>query len=150
MTAPAFCLPRILRTLLPVLAIFAAVAVAPILRAADDASSEMGPLAFTISVPEGKLSLKQIHDAVVRASIAREWSVKEDNETKVIVYLLHRKNEATVTFQITEKSVEAYCVGYEVDKSGNRKKPEQPTGWLNYLKKDITKAITEASYGVAK
>jgi len=125
-------------------------AFAPLVAAADDTSSDMGPLAFTISVPEGKLSLKQIHDAVIRAAIGREWTVKEDNETKVIVYLLHRKNEATVTFLITEKSVEAYCAGYEVDKSGNRKKPEQPTGWLNYLKKDITKAITEASYGVAK
>ncbi len=149
MTAPAFCLSRLLRTPLPILAILGAVAFAPVLAAADDASTDMGPLAFTISVPEGKLTLKQIHDAVIRAAIGREWSVKEDNDTKVVVYLLHRKNEATVTFQITEKSVEAYCAGYAVDKNGQRKKPEQPAGWLNYLKKDITKAITEASYSVA-
>ncbi len=150
MTAPVMHYPKSFRTLLPVLAILAAMAFAPISSAADETASDMGPLAFTITVPEGKLSLKQVHDAVIKAALAREWSVKEDNETKVVIYLLHRKNEATVTFLITEKSVEAYCVGYVVDKNGNRKKPEQPTGWLGYLKKDINKAITEAGYGSAR
>ena len=125
----------------------AAVAVAALVpEPAPDSTAEMGPLAFTIPVPEGKISLKQVHAAVLQGAIAREWSVKEDTETKVVIYLLHRKNEATVTFLISEKSVEAYCVGYAVDKSGNRKKPEQPEGWLNYLRREITKRINEAAY----
>lgn len=105
----------------------------------------MGPLAFTIPVPEGRVSLKQVHAAVLQGAIGREWSVKQDTETKVIIYLLHRKSEATVTFLISEKSVEAYCVGYAVDRSGNRVKPEQPEGWLENLRQDITKGINEAA-----
>ena len=132
--------------LVPVLAVFAVMAFTAVNAPADDAATEMGPQAFTISVPEGKLSLKQIHDAALRAALSRGWSVKEDNETKAVVYLLHRGTEATVTLLITEKSVEAYCAGYEVDKAGNRKKPEQPTRWLSYLKRDINKAITESTF----
>jgi hypothetical protein len=113
---------------------------------APNSTADMGPLAFTIPVPEGRVSLKQVHAAVLRGAIGREWGVKEDTETKVIIYLLHRRNEATVTFLISDKSVEAYCVGYAVDKSGNRKKPEQPEGWLKYLREDITKGINEAAY----
>lgn len=113
---------------------------------APNRTAEMGPLAFTIPVPEGKVSLKQVHPAVLQGAIGREWGVKQDTETKVIVYLLHRKNEATVTFLISEKSVEPYCVGYAVDKSGNRTKSEQPEGWLKNLRQDITKRINEAAY----
>lgn len=110
----------------------------------------MGPLAFTIPIPEGRVSLKQVHAAVLQGAIGREWGVKQDTETRVIIYLLHRKNEATVTFLISEKSVEADCVGYAVDKSGNRKNPEQPEGWLRNLRQDITKGINEEAYRQAK
>ena len=140
-TTPAF---GFLRTSPLAFAALALLAMAPLPASAEDTDAEMGPQAFTVSVPEGKLSLKQIHDAVIRTAIGREWNVKEDGETKVVIYLLHRKNEATVTFLITEKAVEAYCVGYVVDKAGNRKKPEQPSGWLSNLKKDLTKLINEA------
>jgi hypothetical protein len=146
MTAPVAQALRIFRSPLLALAVLVWMAMGPCAAAADDtANADIGLLAFTIPVPEGKLTLKQIHDAVLRGVLNREWTVKEDNETKLVAYLLHRKNEATVTFQLTEKSVEAYCLGFEVDKNGTRKKPEQPTGWLKFLKKDITKAITEAA-----
>ncbi len=105
----------------------------------------MGPLAFTIPVPEGRVSLKQVHAAVLQGALGRQWGVKQDTEAKVIIYLLHRKNEATVTFLISEKSVEAYCVGYAVDESGNREKPQQPERWLKNLRQDITKRINEAA-----
>ena len=113
---------------------------------APNSAADLGPLAFTIPVPEGRVSLKQVHAAVLQGAIGREWNVKQDTETKVIIYLLHRRNEATVTFLISATSVEAYCVGYAVDKAGNRKKPEQPEGWLNNLRQDITKGINEAAY----
>jgi hypothetical protein len=112
---------------------------------APNSTADMGPLAFTIPVPEGKVSLKQVHAAVLQGALGREWNVKQDTETKVIIYLLHRRNEATVTFLISAASVEAYCVGYVVDKSGNRVKPEQPEGWLKNLRQDIAKGINEAA-----
>lgn len=41
--------------------------------------------------------------------------------------------------------MEAYCAGYAMDKSGNRKKPEQPESWLKYLRQDIAKRINAAA-----
>jgi hypothetical protein len=117
----------------------------PVTAVAEEATSEMGPLAFTVNVPEGKVSLKEVHTAVVTAAMGRKWTIKEDNDTKVVIYLLHRGRDATVTFLISEKSIEAYCVGYVVDKTGNRKKPDKPDGWLNNLKQDITKLINAAA-----
>lgn len=130
------------------LAALALLTFTPAAVAADDAA--IGPVAFTIALPEGKVSREQAHDAVVRAAIGREWNVKEDHKARVVVYLLHRRNEATVTFLISGEAIEAHCVGYAVDKAGNREKPEQPTGWLNYLKRDITKAVNEAAFAPRK
>ena len=77
-------------------------------------------------------------------AVARGWTVKEDSDAKVVLYLLHHGVEATVTFLISEEEIEAYCVAFAVDKEGNHKKPEQPTNWLGNLKKDITKSLTVA------
>ena len=123
-----------------------ACAVFPVNAAVAADEPDIGPVVFTVAVPHDKVSLKQAHDAVVRAALGREWTVKDDHEKKVVIHLLHRKNEATVTFLITDESIEAHCVGYAVDKAGNREKPEQPTGWLKYLERDITKAINQAAF----
>lgn len=105
-----------------------------------------GALAFTLDVPAGKLSTKEVHDVVVSASIAREWTVKEDGTERVVIYLNHRKNEATVTYLISDKQVQAYCEGYATNGKGTRKGAEQPTGWLNNLKKDISKGLNSQAY----
>ncbi len=117
---------------------------APSLVHADETPT--GVLAFTVTVPEGKLSTKEVHDVVISASIAREWSVKEDGTERVVIYINHRKNEATVTYLISDKSVQAYCEGYATDGKGTRKGPEQPSGWLSNLKKDITAGLNKAAF----
>jgi hypothetical protein len=101
-----------------------------------------GVMAFTVDVPAGKLSTKDVHDVVMAASIARGWGLKEDATEKVVIYLNHRKNEATVTYLISDKQVQAYCDGYATDGKGNRTGPKQPSGWLKYLREDITKNLT--------
>jgi hypothetical protein len=111
-------------------------------RAADPQPA--GQLAYTIPVPTGKLSLKQVHDVVLAAAVGRAWGVKEDTNDKIVIYLNHRKNEATVTFLITDKDITAYCEGYATDGKGHRKGPEQPKGWLKYLQEDITKGLNKA------
>ena len=137
---------RCLRTfsvLVPLLALTIAGFFSPAARA-EDATTDMGPKAFSISVPAGKLTLQDLHSAVTKAPLARGWTVKEDSDAKVVLYLLHHGVEATVTFLISEEEIEAYCVAFAVDKEGNHKKPEQPTNWLGNLKKDITKSLTVA------
>jgi len=144
MTPWEFSIHRLRRASWTLLAGLTLLALAPAAARADE--PDIGPVVFTVAVPHDKVSLKQAHDAVVRAALGREWNVQDDHEKKVVIHLLHRKNEATVTFLITDESIEAHCVGYAVDKAGNREKPEQPTGWLKYLERDITKALNQAAF----
>jgi hypothetical protein len=110
----------------------------------------VGQLAYTIQVPTGTLTLQQVHDIVRAAAVGRGWGVKEDATDKIVVYLNHRKNEATVTFLVTEKDITAYCEGYATDGKGVRKGPEQPKSWLKYLNEDITKGLNKAALGEKK
>ena len=74
----------------------------------------------------------------------REWQVQSASDDKVVGYLKHRTNEATVTFILGEGKIDLYCVGWSVDKTtGVRKKPEQPKTWLNNLRSDITKGFNK-------
>ena len=47
---------------------------------------------------------------------------------------------------MSTKQIVAYCEGYATDGKGTRKGPEQPKGWLNYLKEDLQKALNNAVY----
>lgn len=112
-------------------------------RAAD---KPVGEFAYSLPVPAGNLALKDVHDVVLKASIGRSWTVKDDSEDRVVVYLNHRKNEATVTYLISPEKIDVYCEGYATNGKGVRKGPEQPTGWLKYLKQDITKGLDAAAF----
>lgn len=71
---------------------------------------------------------------------AREWGIKAKTDDRVVGYLKHRSSEATVTLIYNESKIDLFCVGWQIDKkTGVRGKPEQPKGWLNYIKGDITK-----------
>lgn len=115
--------------------------------AADHGPAEPGPLAFTVLIPQGRVSLKLVHDAVLRAAVKRGWLIKENQDMRVVIHLLRHRYEATVTFLISDKSVKAFCVGYKVDRHGQRLKPEQPKSWLGFLQRDISKDINTAAYG---
>lgn len=110
---------------------------------ADD--SDMGQKAFTLEVPDGKLSTKEVHDVVVAASTGRGWSVKSDATERVVIYINKHGHESTVTYLISDKEIEAYCVGYKVDGNGTRKAPEVYKSWLNNLSKDLTQALAKAA-----
>lgn len=130
------------------LAGFAAIGVfgtTPLIVLAQDSIGEKDTLAFSITLPEGRTTIRDLHNYVIRAALNREWTIQQEETERVVIHLLHRKQEATVTFLITDHSVDAYCVGYQVDNAGERKAPVQPTRWLNYLKADIAKYASEAT-----
>jgi len=133
-----------LRSTLSLLLALASFALAATLSRADTAPT--GAFAFSVDVPAGKLSAEELRAVVLKATINRGWTVKEDSTEKVVVYLNHRKNEATVTFVLSDKAIQAYCEGYATNGSGVRKGPEQPTRWLNYLKEDLIKDVGTAAY----
>jgi hypothetical protein len=131
--------PHTLRLRLGLFAVLAGLILSAAGVRADDKPA--GASVFYVNVPSDKLSAKDVHDVVVAASIGRGWTVKSDDTAKVVIYLNHRKHEATVTYVISEKRVDTYSDGYVLDGNGNRKKPEQPESWLKYLKEDITRGL---------
>lgn len=111
-------------------------------RAAD--AEERGVHFADVAVPEG-LAAGEVKDAIVGVLIGRQWRVKSKSDSEVVGYLKHRSNEATVTMTYDTTKVSIYCVGYEINKkTGERKKPEQPAGWLKFLHQDLLKTMNTA------
>ena len=104
-------------------------------------SVDMGQSAGSVPVPAG-LSQTEVQDAIVMVLSARQWGVKEKTTERVVGYLKHRSNEATVTLIYDTSKIDIYCVGWKIDKkTGNREKPEQPAGWLKNIKGDLVKTF---------
>jgi len=117
-------------------------ACAPATRLAAD--EDLGQAAGTVSVPSG-LSASDVKDVIVGTLIGREWGVKSKADDRIVGYLKHRSNEATVTLIYDSSTITLYCVGWEINKkTGERKKPEQPDGWLKNLRNDLNKNLTKA------
>lgn len=113
--------------------------------AQSGADEELGVLAGTVVVPDGMLP-HEVQDAAVMTLAGREWGIRHKDEERVVGYLKHRSNEATVTLIYRDSKVEVYCVGWAIDKrTGARKKPEQPKGWLKNIMADLTKNLNQMS-----
>jgi hypothetical protein len=112
--------------------------------AAETAESK-GELFGSVPVPAG-LSKTAVQDAIVAVLLGRQWGVQSKDDGVVVGYLKHRSNEATVTLTYDTSKVDIYCVGYEIDKkTGVRKKPEQPKGWLKNIQGDLVKNFNRAA-----
>lgn len=109
-------------------------------RAADEG---LGVPVGTITVPEG-FKASEVKAVLVTSLVAREWSVKEQTGDRVVGYLNHRGNEATITLVYDAKQIVMHCVGWKTDRNGQRVKPEMPDGWIKNLQKDIPKRLVRA------
>jgi hypothetical protein len=97
-------------------------------------------------VVPNRLTKDDVKDVVIMSLAGRGWGIQEKTDGKVVGYLKHRSNEATLTIIFDEKHVDLFCVGYEINKkTGERKKPELPNGWLNYIRGDLTKKLNQAT-----
>jgi hypothetical protein len=93
-------------------------------------------LVQTIAVPG--ISVDAARDAVERAARNREWSVERLNNGDVQTKLVHRSNDATLTFKFKDGSIEVWSVSYKIDKRTKvRKEREEPEGWIRNLHKDV-------------
>jgi hypothetical protein len=115
-----------------------------VFAASNPLGDERGQFFATVEVPSG-LGANVVKDAIIAALAGREWGVKERTDSHVVGYLKHRSNEAKVTLVYTTEKVDIYCVGWAINKkTGERKEPEQPTGWLKRLQGDLTKNLNSA------
>ncbi len=107
------------------------------------AAAPAGALAFSIDLPPGRAPA-EISGTIVAVSSARTWTIKEKSDDTIVIHLVHRKVEATVTYLFSSDKIVAYCEAYEVDSKGKRGKPEQPTRWLKYLQEDLRRLLVTA------
>lgn len=128
-----------LRLLSAMAALLLSLSFVPATSAADD----VGQLFTTIPVPTG-VQEEAVKEVLIRALAGRQWTLQSKEGDRVVGYLKHRRNEAQVTFIYTASQIQVFCKGWQIDKrTGAREKPEQPTGWLKFLQKDITRMLTE-------
>jgi hypothetical protein len=108
-------------------------------RAADD----KGELFGTVTVP-AKISSSEVQSTIAMVIASRGWELKAKEDGLIVGYLKHRSNEATVTLTYDATTISIFCVGYEINKrTGERKNPELPKGWLNYIKGDLIKKLNQ-------
>jgi hypothetical protein len=109
---------------------------------ADEA--DLGQPAGSVAVPEG-LSAQQVQNAIIASLAGRQWTIQSKTDERVVGYLKHRSNEATLTMVYDTTKIELYCVGWAINKkTGERKKPEQPEGWLKFIRGDLAKNLGRA------
>lgn len=112
-----------------------------LLNAQEEATTPIGSL----PVPAG-LSAEDISKCVAQSFNERSWTIRERSDERVVGYLKQRANEAEIVVTINEDSVDLECWGYSINKrTGERKRPELPNGWINFLKKSITKNLQTKS-----
>jgi hypothetical protein len=118
----------------------AALASFTVLAIAADTNG-LGQAAGVVPVPAG-LTASQVQNAIIMALNHRGWTVNSRADDRVVGYLKHRSNEATLTLIYTTGTIELYCEGWQIDKrTGVREKPEQPRGWLKYIKEDLVRDL---------
>lgn len=109
-----------------------------------DAVTAYGKKVATVVVPPG-LGEELVRRTAIRAFAGRAWELKEAKKDRVVGYLKHRGYEATLTMVLGKQEIVFYCEGWRVDRDGNRESPKQPEGWIENLRRDMTKLLGRAA-----
>ena len=106
-------------------------------RAADD----FGPLAGTVTVPDG-LKISDVQQAIITGVSARGWALKDKASGRLVLFLEQSGWRSTMTLTYDPKEVKIYSTNSgKPDKTGVIKKQAIPESWVKYMKQDITKNL---------
>ena len=106
-------------------------------RAADD----FGPLAGTVTVPDG-LKVSDVQQAIITGVSARGWALKDKASGKLVLFLEQSGWRSKMTLTYDTKEVKIYSTDSgKPDKSGVIKKQAIPESWVKYMKQDITRNL---------
>lgn len=138
---PPMSLIRTFTQLLGCSIFVAAVAAAPVL-AQDAAPESRGELFEKVPLPAGLLK-DDVRDATAAVLGAREWTVQVNTDLRLVGYLKQRSNEATVTLVCDGATMDIYCAGWQLNRTGERVRPEMPRSWLVALRRDLARRFDE-------
>jgi hypothetical protein len=105
-------------------------------HAAENPDQEPANHVGTIAVPDG-LPLEGVEKSIAKAAVGRRWTITKKTKEKIIIHLVHRGYDSTLTFGYNSKEVKIYSDSWTVSKSGVKKKKKDPEGWIDNLKKDL-------------
>lgn len=101
----------------------------------------LGASVGAIPVPAG-LSKDDVRNAVAAAFVARGWTVQGQTDQSVVGHIKRHRYEAILTVVISPQQLDLFCLGYIVNRAGERIRPEVPIRWVNNIKQDFTKTLT--------
>jgi len=116
--------------------LFAASALACRAAPNDADAAAYGVHKTTIPI-EVELEPKDVRATLLRAATARRWTIVERQDGRIVINLAHRGYDATLTLVYDDDSIDIYSDSWRVNKKGERKKREDPEGWIINLAKDI-------------
>ncbi len=105
------------------------------------AADDFGPLAGTVTVPDG-LKVADVQEAIIAGVSARGWALKNKTNGRIVLSLESGGWRSTMTLTYDTKEVKIYSTDSgKPDKSGVIKKQAIPESWVKYMKQDITKHL---------
>lgn len=105
--------------------------------ATEEKRDPRGDLVFQAEKPSG-MAKDAIRDVVVTALLKREWKLVSKSEDTVVVNLVHRGFDTTLTVELGGKELQVWSESWKLDKAGNRKERAQNERWLANVRKDIS------------
>ena len=90
----------------------------------------------SVAVPDGMTS-EQVQKAIIKAAIGRRWDIETSENGLVVLRLVHRGYDSTLNITFDDNNVDVYSDSWATKRNGDRKKPKDPDGWIENLKKDI-------------
>lgn len=108
----------------------------PLAQAVEKPEKQPTNHVATVPVPEG-LSAESTEKAIIMAAIGRRWTIQEKSNGKVVLHLVHRGFDSTLTLLYTIQEIKIYSDSWTIKKSGTKKKRKDPEGWIGNLQKDL-------------
>lgn len=110
------------------------------------ANENLGELYAEIELRSG-ISKSEYREALRAVLKEREWTILQDVDQRVVATQKREANsiaffsqpghDATITLIFTGKAVNIYCVGWELNRDGERTKPALPRSSLGRLRRDL-------------
>ncbi len=108
---------------------------------------ELTNLVGSIDIPEG-LTEEQVVTVIIKTSTKRKWNVVSSDGDQVVLNLIHRGYDSTLTLQYSTNSVKIYSDSWKIRKSGKKKSRKDPMVWIENLKKDLEVYLNREAYQI--
>ncbi len=115
-------------------------------RSAHSADIDDGPQQVASIALPSKLTPKSVEKVILRAAIGRKWKIIKKAPGCVVIHLVHRGYDSTLTFNYDDRRIKIISDSWVISRSGIKKKRKDPTGWIENLEKDIKAFIVREQY----